>query len=694
VPAGLMAVSNMPVAGSTNVGKGLRRIRFAPSPKMSTYLLFFGLGDFERVSSREGPTEIGVVVRKGATAQAKFALDAAQAILREYNDYFGLPYPLPKLDNVASPGSSEFFGAMENWGAIYSFERLLLVDPVLSTQADRQGIFGTAAHEMAHQWFGDLVTMRWWDDLWLNEGFASWMGRRTTQKLHPEWNTGLAAVKGRSRAMELDAFSTTHPVVQHVSTVDQASQAFDSITYSKGESVIRMLEAYVGADAWRDGVRRYMKAHAYGSTDTDDLWKDIETAAGKPISAIAHDFTLQPGIPLLRVQSSTCAAGTTTLTLAQEEFSNDRVGEPPLRWRVPVIARASDGTVARTVVVDGKASLTVPGCGLVVLNSGQSGYYRTLYAPAQQAAIRDAFARLEAIDQLGLLDDNWALAMAGLEPMSDALDLAARVPADARPEVWGSVAERLHALDDFYRGDPSRRAAWRAYAIARLAPVLARVGWQARPGEDTAVTVLRSELIETLGKLGDAAVIGEARRRYAARASDREAMPAELRATILDVVGRHADVATWNELRRAARAETTPLVRDHLYRLLAGVDDEALGRRALDLALTHEPGATNGAAMVSAVAEEHPDLAFDFALAHRDRMDPLVTHSAISQYYPKLGANSLDPAMVAKIGAFADARPATESRRADAAMAKIRYRVMVRTTRLAAVDAWLGSQAK
>jgi hypothetical protein len=268
---------------------------------MSTYLLFFALGDFERATAKVEGTELGVVTRRGAIDQARFALDSSKDILREYNDYFGVRYPLPKLDNIAGAGRSQFFGAMENWGAIFTFEYALLFDPASSTQHDRQEIFATAAHEMAHQWFGDLVTMRWWDDLWLNEGFASWMESRMTARLHPEWNTRLGAVGSRDGAMQRDSVATTHPVVQHIETVEQANQAFDEITYQKGEAVIRMLEAYVGENAWRSGVRSYMKAHAYGNTVSDDLWKQIEKAAGKPVTAIAHDFTLQPGVPLIRV---------------------------------------------------------------------------------------------------------------------------------------------------------------------------------------------------------------------------------------------------------------------------------------------------------------------------------------------------------------------------------------------------------
>ncbi len=255
VPSNQMAVSNMPAASKKDLGNGLTKVSFQTSPKMSTYLLFFGLGEFDRATTKSDGVEIGVITQKGLTSQAQFTLDSGKAVLQEYNAYFGVPYPLPKLDNIASPGSSQFFAAMENWGAIYTFEYALLLDPSISTQSDKQEVFNTAAHEMAHQWFGDLVTMRWWDDLWLNEGFASWLASRTTERLHPEWHTNLEAVFIRESAMSRDAVATTHPVVQHVATVEQASQAFDAITYSKGESVIRMLEAYVGADTGRRACR-------------------------------------------------------------------------------------------------------------------------------------------------------------------------------------------------------------------------------------------------------------------------------------------------------------------------------------------------------------------------------------------------------------------------------------------------------
>ena len=691
VPATEMAVSNMPVAKKTDAGNGLVTVDFAQSPKMSTYLLFFGLGEFDRATAMAGNTEVGVITQKGASSQAGFALDSAKLILAEYNDYFGTPYPLPKLDNIAAPGSSQFFSAMENWGAIFTFEYSMLLDPTVSTQADKQGVFLVEAHEMAHQWFGDLVTMRWWDNLWLNEGFASWMEGRTTAKLHPEWNTALDAVGVREAAMSRDAIATTHPVVQQIDTVEQASQAFDAITYSKGESVIRMLEGYVGADAWRDGVRRYIKAHAYGNTVSDDLWREVEAAApGKPVTQVAHDFTLQPGIPMIKVDSVQCSGGKTTLQLSQTEFTRDRPDKQPLTWHVPVIAKTLSGEPARTLVTDGHATLEVPGCGPVVVNAGQSGYYRTLYGAAQFDAIKDSFSKLAPIDQLGVMDDTWALGMVGLQSSSDFLDLAKATPVTADPKIWGDIAGDLSSLDSYYEDDKARQQTFRKFAIARLQPVFARVGWEAKAGEPDPVKILRNDLIGTLGSLGDPAVVKEANRRFSVMDKDPSVMPAALRTTLLGVVAENADATTWDRLHTMAQAEKTPLVKDQLYSLLSVARDKALAQRALDLALTDEPGATNSSGMIGAVARTHPEMAFDFAVAHKDQVDKKVDSTSTARYYPALASRSLDPATIDKVKAFADKYIAASSRRsADTTVANIQYRIKVRNERLPAIDAWL-----
>jgi aminopeptidase N len=695
VPAGQMAVGNMPVAKTTALADGRTLVRFAQSPRMSTYLLFFGLGEFERAAASVDGTELGVITRKGGAAQAAFALESSKAVLREYNDYFGVRYPLPKLDNVAAPGRSQFFGAMENWGAIFTFEYAMLLDPAISTQADKQGVFETAAHEMAHQWFGDLVTMQWWDDLWLNEGFASWMESRTTARLHPEWNTALNAVNVREAAMQRDSVATTHPVVQHVETVEQASQAFDSITYQKGESVIRMLESYVGADAWRSGVRAYIKSHAYGNTVSDDLWRKIETAAGKPVTAIAHDFTLQPGVPMIRVEDAACKGGSTSVSLTQGEFSRDQPDRKALGWRVPVIAQAAGSNKqARTVVAGGKGTISVPGCGAVVVNAGQSGYYRTLYAPRQFAALAADFGKLAPIDQMGILADSWSLGLAGLQPISDFLDLAKAAPLASDPQVWGKIADVFGAINGHYAGRPERQKQFASFAIARLAPVMAQVGWEPRAGEPGTIANLRAVLIETLGDLDDAVTVAEARRRYAAQSTGAAALPGALRKTITGIVAQHADAPAWDALHAAALAEKSPMIKDQLYHLLASVQDKALAQRALQLAMTDEPGVTNSAGMLARASHVHPDLAFDFAVAHMAKVNERVDASSRSRYFPQLASRSADPAMIAKVKAYAGAHLAPGSRRdADTAIASIGDRIKVRAERLPAIDAWLARNA-
>ncbi len=696
-PAGDMVVGNMPAASTRDIGNGMKQVVFQTTPRMSTYLLFMAMGDFDRSTIRgengtDGkPVEIGVIAQKGKVEQARFALEASRDVLREYNDYFGVPYPLPKLDNIAAPGRSQFFSAMENWGAIFTFEYSLLLDPAIANVSDRQRAFTVAAHEIAHQWFGDLVTMAWWDDLWLNEGFATWMEGRTTRKLHPEWDIdGVDAAYTSRGAMGRDAYATTHPVVQHVETVEQASQAFDGITYGKGSAVIGMLEDYVGADAWREGVRSYIRKHAYGNAVTDDLWREVDQAApGRQLMQVAHDFTLQPGVPLIKA-SAVCEAGATRVVLEQGEFTVDRPDKTPLRWHVPVSVRGGDGSVVR-VLVDGQASATLPGCGApVVVNAGQKGYYRTLYAPQQFRALRDGYARLPVVDQLGVMLDASALAQTGLQPEADLLDLADQVPLDASPDLWQLVAGVLGGIDDMFKGQPERQAAFRKYALSRLSPKFEQLGWESREGDSSTVKDLRTSLIGTLSGMGDAKVVAEARRRFAAAASDPAAMPPDLRNTVLDIVAYNADAATWDKLHAMARGEQSSMIRDQYYGLLARAKDKALAQRALDMALTDEPGATNGAGMISAVSWEHPDMAFDFAVAHREQVDKLVDTTSRARYYPGLGSGANDLAMVDKIRAFADAHIAPTSRRsAETAIAAIQTRLKLRALQQPQVEAWL-----
>ena len=691
VPASQLAVSNMPVAGEEILPGGRKKVTFRTSPMMSSYLLFFAVGDFERLSAKgPGGVEVGIVSPAGSGEQARLALESTGPILDYYSDYFGVPYPLPKLDNIAAPGQSQFFGAMENWGAILTFERYLLIDPTITAPATQNYMYTALAHEIAHQWFGDIVTMAWWDDLWLNEGFASWMETKASAKFRPDWFPLLSRVNGREAAMNLDGFSTTHPVVQRIRTVSETNQAFDAISYSKGEAIIAMLEAFAGEDTWRQGIRSYIQQHRYGNTTSDDLWRAVEEAGAPGLVDIAHDFTLQPGVPLVRAESE-CVEGNTLLSLKQSQFSRDRkdeVAAQPGRWRVPLLVQPARGAPFRRVL-EGSMTLNVPGCGAVVVNGGQLGYFRTLYTPAMAAELARAIPGLEPIDQLGLVRDNFALAEAGYQRIDPALDMLAAVRGDANPVVaQGAVARwgQVHG----YAAEADQPEV-EALAGARWLPRLRQLGFDPKPRESLADTELRADLLTTLGNIGDEAVAAEARRRFAALTRDPKALDGPLKTTWLAIVARNAAPAEWDSLAEMARTAPTATERQSYYALLGGVKDAALAQRALDLALTGEAGTTS-ANIIAAVAAEHPDLAFDFALANRAKVEPLVDDSGRTGYLAGLAAASRDPAMIGKLERFRDASPPDERRGIERRIAQVRQRLESEPRLAAEIGAWLAAR--
>ncbi|KTF31780.1 ERAP1-like C-terminal domain-containing protein, partial [Xanthomonas vesicatoria] len=382
--------------------------------------------------------------------------------------------------------------------------------------------------------------------------------------------------------------------------------------------------------------------------------------------------------------------GTTTLTLEQGEYTLDRPSKTPLTWHVPVTVRDGAGNTQR-LLVNHTAQLNLPGCDAPVLvNAGQKGYYRTLYTPAQFKALAARLPTLPVADQLGVLLDTAALATVGLQPDADLLDLTASLPADAAPDLWRTVSRTFVDLDDLFDSAAADRTAWRAYALARLAPVFARYGWDERDGDSAQVKQLRAQLIKSLGSLDDPAVIAEAQRRFIAFQANPASVSPELRSTVLSIVARHADAATWQALQAMAKKETSAMVRDEDYLYLAQAKDPALAERALALALTSEPGATNAASMIRAVAKQHPELAFDFAVAHRNQVNALVDTTSRARYYPGLADGSFDLKTVDKIKAFADKYIAPTSRReAETAISAIQTRVKLRDQRVPQIRAWL-----
>jgi aminopeptidase N len=691
-PQDRMVVSNTPAASEQALGAGLKRVTFQPTPRMSSYLLFLAVGDLERISRNVDGVDVGVVTRKGAADRGRFALDRASELLAYYDRYFGIRYPLPKLDLVAAPGAGSF-SAMENWGAIFFFEDAILTDPRLNTEYDRRRAAIVIAHEMAHQWFGDLVTMAWWDDLWLNEGFASWMEAKAVTDLHPDWRMWLYKARGRQGAMRLDATSATHPVARPAETLDQVNEIGDSITYNKGAAVVRMLEAYVGEDAWREGVRRYLRRYAYANSTGADFWREMDAVSGAPVSGVAHDFTVQDGLPMIEVQAADDQGNQPGVILSQRRFAADAGSQAQRRWRIPVEARpAAGGAPAKVLVGEGPpTTLQSSGPGPVIVNPGQVGYYRTLYSPHAFAPLEKRLGGLAPEDQLGLVDDGWALCQAGYAPAANLMVLLDRLPPDSDPRVWAFALSVIFDIDSIYRGQPGA-AAYRAWASNRLEAVLGRIGWVARSPDDTA-SVLRGDLLTTLGQLGDPKVISEARRRFERFRKDPSSLPADIRQGVLNVVGRNADAAMFDTLESLARSSKDPAEQEQYLLAIARVADPALAQRALDFSLGPDVPDTLTSKMMYNVSDEHPELAWRYALAHERQLAPRLDPALRLFFAPQLANLSTDPAMAHAVHAYAvKTFPPGGRREAEKDVARILQRADVRQKRLPDIDRWLNSR--
>jgi len=438
---GLTAVSNMPVLKVSPLPGGRKEVAFARSVSMPTYLVALFIGEMDSLQDEVDGIKLGIYTVKGKAEQARFAMQSTKQIVRYFNDYFGERYALPKLDQVALPGG--FGGAMENWGAIVYIESRLALDPVASSLKLQQSIYGLIAHEIAHQWFGNLVTMAWWDNLWLNEAFASWMATKTAEKFHPQWQAELRRTPRVEEAMLEDARKTTHPVQTPVEQDSRAFDLFDSITYNKGEAFLYMLEAYLGENAFREGVRRYMRAHRFSNTTTADLWHHLSEASGQDVKVFAAQWTEQPGFPLVKI-GQRCEGGRSVVTLTQERFTLNDPQAKPLSWQVPVTLAAA-GVESRPVLL-GAAPAEVRFARCEPVRAVRVGYYRVLYDDASFAQLVGALGKLDAADRLRLLSDSFALVQAGRADVTRYLRLVDQLGDEADRTVWGQVIESLRFL--------------------------------------------------------------------------------------------------------------------------------------------------------------------------------------------------------------------------------------------------------
>ncbi|MCC8947403.1 M1 family metallopeptidase [Bradyrhizobium sp. Arg62] len=664
IPRNLLAVGNMPVTSEEPVAGDLKKVAFAPTPKMSSYLFVLTVGELEHVTADAGGVTVGVVTTEGKSGQGRFALDSAVKLLAYYNDYFGVKYPLPKLDLIAVPGG--FGGAMENWGGITFFESRLLFDPATSAETARRGIFAIIAHEMAHMWFGDLVTMAWWDNLWLNEGFASWMATKASEQFYPEWQGWLNGYGAKQFAMALDARRTSHPVQQPIADHSEAVTAFDAITYSKGQALIRMLETYLGEPAFRDGIRKYMATHAYSNATTADLWQALESSGGKTITGIAASFTEQDGVPLV-VAEAACDGMAQRLTLRQDRFVIAPANNPPLparNWQIPVAVGPAHGKPFDEILLKGSTNIPAGACGdAIKVNLGDVGYFRVEYGPKNRAALLNAFPQMQVTDRLNVVTDSWALVQAGRAEAPSYLALLDALDAGDQRAVWDQVISTFAALNRLSRGR-TERPVIQAYARAKLRPVFDRVGWDGAGSGDDDTALLRASLISTLGDLGDAAIVAEAKRRFAGFVDDPNSLPTALRDAVTHVVGVTADRATYDQLLALARNSTATNERLRYYLAAASARDAELARATLALTLTDELPDTIVTGMINAVASsgEQPQLAWDFVRTNFDTLLARQGPNFRDQFVPNFMTNFTDEDHAAELAAFAPSQSTTGGR--------------------------------
>ena len=569
---------------------GTHTVTFATTPKMSTYLVAMLVGDFV---CRDGGAD-GVPIRicspPDKRALTAFALSAAEQQITFFNQYFGIKYPFGKLDIIAVPDFAA--GAMENSGAITFRERLLLVDPDRASVDLRKSVASIIAHEIAHQWFGNLVTMKWWDDVWLNEGFATWAANKPLAAWKPDWRMDLNTVEETQTALALDALRSTRAIRTRVTTTDEINEVFDPIAYEKTSGVLNMIEAFVGAEPFRQGVSSYLKKYSYGNAAGEDFWAEMTRVTGKPVDQIMKTYVDQSGAPVLSVRSS-CSAGSTDLTLTQQRFFATPEAAAPSAssssqvWTVPVCV-AQPGQAPRCELVkDTTQRFRAPGCGNTFINAESRGYYFSEYTPEATLALGRAAASLEASERVTLVSDEWRMIQAGRHDIGTYLDLAGAVAGDDTPSVIEDVAARVAGVAGAVADEP-QRGRYAAWIRARFGPVLASLGLPGRADDPDGVQGRRATLLTLLGDTADDTAVQQRARTLAeAYLTDRSAVPPSIATAVLRTAAAGGDKALYERyVAELASAHAAP---EEFYRFLnalAFFRDPALVSRTLEFALS------------------------------------------------------------------------------------------------------------
>jgi puromycin-sensitive aminopeptidase len=591
VPGDHLAVSNSPILGESVQPDGTKLVRFADTMLMSSYLVAFVVGPLERTEPiKVDGTELAVVYPPGKEHLTAFATETGAFALRFFSGWFGIPYPADKLDLIAIPDFA--FGAMENLGAVTFRESLLLVDESAASRSELERIADVICHEIAHMWFGDLVTMKWWNGIWLNEAFATFMELVCMDAYKPTWNRWLGFCLSRGVAQRTDGLWSTRPIEFPVGRPEECEGMFDVLTYEKGASVLRMLEQYLGEVRFQDGIRRYLEKHSYGNAETTDLWDSIEAASRQPVRAIMDTWIFQGGFPLVKVSAGP-APGEITLSQSPFTYLASRPAGSPMEadrgWRVPVAVRAGESDEF-SVLLDRDSQVVDtgqldPDC-LVVANASGWGFFRCHYDAELSGRLRSNYDRLKPLERFNLVSDSWACTLAGLESPLAFLDLAEVALASEEREL-GIFEVVAGAVGLFQRCVPEGSLPALASSVQRLfRPALEAIGWTRREGEDDRIPSLRSVLLGTLGTFGqDPVVIDWGRDQLERYLDDSARVDPDLVGAVVGIVAHHGGRDEYGKYLARYRNPASPQDENRFLYGLGGFREPELISETLGLSL-------------------------------------------------------------------------------------------------------------
>ncbi len=589
VDKNLVAISNAPVEQEKSVAADKKTVYFKPTPKMSSYLVNLTCGDLKCAGEAHvGNVAIKVWAVSGKQHLGKYALSEAPKILEFESKYFGLPYLGEKLDLIALPEFS--FGGMENVGAITFPDTTLLIDDKTGSSFDKQSAFGVIAHEIAHQWFGDLVTMKWWDDLWLNESFATWMATKVEEALHPEWRSLTESVFTRMRAMSTDSLKSTRTIRANVSNPAQAVEMIDIITYSKGASVLRMLESYVGVDIFQSGISKYLRDHQFGNATGEDFWNAISAeATNKPVAAIAQSFILQPGYPQVNATISEGGQGLKLSQYRQLNLGQDK--KDASIWMVPLCMRnvGSSAPPYSKLLSERETKLQLDGDGKpLFINAGGMGYYKTCYDHKHLQALQDVFAQLTADEKLVLLNDCSSLVLPGDITVEDDYNFIHKIDGETDPMILNTLVEYLYGPDRHMTAES--RKSYEKLICTTLMPLKTRLGGWVQKADDTQQTKeLRSTVLNLLGGRGqDKATINEARSYFARYLKDKTAVNPDLVETMMGIVVYNGGPKEYEQITRLWKTAKNPVDAEYALFNLGSFHQPDLAARTLALSLSNQ----------------------------------------------------------------------------------------------------------